>query len=72
MKQIIYGKIIDEDIDVWKPVEATKVSIDTYRIDANDSELEFRKGDLVQVREKEFCDGTKGIIAYRKLSSITQ
>jgi hypothetical protein len=66
--EAIYVKIIDEDIDVWKPAKAECIKDDIYKIIDTDDELEFNNGSIVQVKKKIFSDGEEGLIAYRKIN----
>lgn len=56
----IFIKILNEDIDVWRPVKATQISQYIFKItDTTDFEseldeiLEFKYGDIVKCREKD-------------------
>ncbi len=69
----IYVKLLGENLEVLRPVEATKVGKNTYKIISLNPEpkmekWEFKKGDVVQCTTKMFSDGEKGIIAKKKIS----
>ena len=64
MKSIIYIKVLDENINVWKPINALCIDENTYKIDDNDDEIEFKKGQIIKVVKKIFSDGTKGLVPY--------
>ena len=64
MKSIIYIKVLDENINVWKPINALRIDKNTYKIDDNDDEIEFKKGQIIKVVKKIFSDGTKGLVPY--------
>ena len=64
MKSIIYVKVLDENINVWKPINALCIDENTYKIDDNDDEIEFKKGQIIKVVKKIFSDGTKGLVPY--------
>ena len=56
----IFIKILNEDIDVWRPVKAVKIAQYIFKItDATNFEseldeiLEFKQGDIVKCREKD-------------------
>ena len=69
----IYVQLLDEGTDVWRPVSAELVSIETYRIvgDAPDPETErweFAPGDLVRCRHQQLSGG-ECLVAYERVSS---
>jgi hypothetical protein len=66
----IYVALLDEGIDVWRPVEARKVSPDTYLIvdrdyDPRTERWEFEPGTVVRCR-KENRDGREILVATEK------
>jgi hypothetical protein len=66
----IYIYLKNEDSDVWRPVEARQEG-EFYRIvsvreDATE-EWEFNTGDLVKCKERNFEDGTKGLVAIERV-----
>jgi hypothetical protein len=68
----IYIKLLGEKLEVWRPVEALKMGNDTYKIISPNPEpkiekWQFKRGDLVQCEDKVFSDGTKGVIAVKKI-----
>jgi len=67
--QKIYIKLINEEIDILKPVFAKKIDnkyyIDVSKNDSDDEELEFNHGDKVRLKKYKFSDGTKGLIAIK-------
>ena len=65
MKSIIYVKILNEDINVWKPINAILIGENTYEIIDEDDEIEFKNGEIVKVKKKIFSDKTEGLIAYK-------
>ena len=69
MKEIIYVKLVDEGIDVWQPVEAVFINEKTYRILDSDIEenAQFQNNAVVEVKDKEFQDGSFGLIAYKSI-----
>ena len=64
--QTIYIRLLDEGVDVWRPVRAETLRGERYRIisentDPEDEKWEFKTGDVVHCVEKELMDGTKSI-----------
>ena len=64
--QTIYVRLLDEGVDVWRPVRAETLRGERYRIisentDPEDEKWEFKTGDVVHCVEKELMDGTKSI-----------
>lgn len=54
-------KLLDEGTDVWRPVDAKKVSEDVYQLVGtnDDSEKwEYPTGSVVRVETREFASGT--------------
>ena len=56
----IFIKILNEDINVWRPVKAVQIAqyifkiIDTTKFESElDEILEFKYGDIVKCREKD-------------------
>ncbi len=56
----IFIKILNEDIDVWRPVKAAQIAqyifkiTDTTKFESElDEILEFKYGDIVKCREKD-------------------
>ena len=56
----IFIKILNEDIDVWRPVKAVQIAqyifkiTDTTKFKSElDEILEFKQGDIVKCREKD-------------------
>jgi hypothetical protein len=67
----IYVALLDEAVEVWRPVEAANEGEDRYRIlsanaDPEDERWEFQQGDLVRCRRKTFSDGGSGWVAFEK------
>ncbi len=59
----IYVALLDEGVEVWRPVEAQHLSGDTYRIveqqyDRETESWEFGPGDTVVCETIEASDGT--------------
>jgi hypothetical protein len=56
----IYMPLLDEGVDVWRPVKATKLTTDTYRIEGpipDDEEWAFAPGSVVRCERKSFSEG---------------
>ena len=56
----IFIKILNEDIDVWRPAKAAQIAqyifkiTDTTKFESElDETLEFKQGDIVKCREKD-------------------
>ena len=59
--ETVYVALRDEGVDVWRPVEAERISESVYRL-ANVSvpdaeEWEFSPGSTVQCEQRELSDG---------------
>jgi hypothetical protein len=69
---IIYVYLIDEGVDVWRPVQATQISSELFQIDPNavvlDSERwQFQPGQTVRCRWRMFETG-EGFEAFELVS----
>jgi hypothetical protein len=67
----IYIYLKNEDVDIWRPVEARPEG-KFYRIvsvkeDAS-QEWEFNTADLVRCEERQFEDGTRGLVAIERIT----
>ena len=68
----IYVALLDESVEVWRPVDATHVDADSYRIlgvneAPEDERWEFEEGTLVRCRARSFADGSAGLVAFEKV-----
>jgi hypothetical protein len=66
-RDTIYVALLDEGIDVWRPVEARRLAADTYLIvdqdyDRRTERWEFEPGTAVRCR-KESRDGRQILVA---------
>ena len=64
----IYVALLNEGVDVWRPVEATPLTSDTYRVEGGmdeDEEWEFTPGTIVRCEWKTFSGGERGLTAIR-------
>jgi len=62
----IYMPLLNAGTSVWRPVEATQLSADTYRVEGEipeDEEWAFSPGTTVRGSQKTFSDGEVGIAA---------
>jgi hypothetical protein len=63
----IYVRLLEEGVDVWRPVAATRVGESMYRI-AGDTPTgeswEYKTAELVWCRPRVFADGTHGLETY--------
>jgi hypothetical protein len=66
---LIYVKLLDEGVDVWRPVTAALVGPErTYEVlgeEPLDERWEFGPGTVVVCGEHRFDDGTRGMVALR-------
>ncbi|HNS00403.1 MAG TPA: hypothetical protein PKX48_14430 [Planctomycetota bacterium] len=58
----IYVLLLDENVDVWRPVQAERLSENTYRIlpqpyDRSTETWQFEPGDVVACEMLEFYEG---------------
>lgn len=72
-KEQIHVRLVEEPIDVWRPVEAEHVHDDVYRIveqsyDRSIETWEFEPGDLVVAEPTASSDAT--ILAATRLETI--
>ncbi len=70
-KETIYVALLDEGVDVWRPVEAIHEHDDVYSIvsvnsDPEDEHWQFHTGEAVRCRRKTFEGGATGMVAYEK------
>ena len=78
----IYVKLLDEGIDVYRPVKAFRLKNDFYQIIDDDKkayedafeEWEFKQGDIVSCMEKPLSEGIKKkeptLIAVKKVGTV--
>ena len=64
----IYVFLLDEAVDVWRPVQASKIARDRYRISLDivvpEGEVwEFGPGDIVRCEDRLFEGGKRGLVA---------
>ena len=62
----LYMPLLNEGTDVWRPVAATAVSAETYRIEGDvpeDEEWAFPPDAVVRCVAKTFSDGQAGLTA---------
>lgn len=66
-KTVIYVKITNEAVDVWRPVNAARISEDIYRLPHEkpdeDEEWEFPAGSIVRCIKKTFAGGGTELVA---------
>lgn len=68
MATTVFMPLLNEGTDVWRPVKATLISPNTYRIDGempDDQEWTFRPGAVVRCVEKAFAGGNVGLTVVR-------
>ena len=56
----------DEAVNVWRPIDAERISGDLFRIvspdpDPEDEIWEFKSGEIVRCEERAFEDGVRGL-----------
>lgn len=71
-KSTIYVPLLDEGVEVWRPVEALHKEANIFVIlstnsDADDEHWQFSAGQSVRCRHKTFADGKTGLEAYEKV-----
>ena len=69
--QEIYVALLDEGVDVWRPVQARALGGGEFEIlgIVPAGELwEFPPGTRVRCREHDFADGVAGLLAYAKVA----
>ena len=62
MTTTIYVKLMDEGTDVWRPVDAKKVSDDLFRLVGKNDESEmweFPSGSIVRVEKRTLSSGSE-------------
>jgi hypothetical protein len=62
----IYMPLLDEGTEVWRPVEATLVSADTYRVEGSmreEEEWAFAPGTVVRCESRTFSGGKNRLTA---------
>lgn len=67
----IYVALLDEEVDVWRPVDALPVGPGEYRIvshnlDPEDEHWEFQQGEVVRCYPKTFSGGVQGLVAVER------
>jgi hypothetical protein len=67
----IYVRLLNEGVDVWRPVAASHLQGDVYQIGAENQrpegeEWEFGAGELVRCRKRTFSGGTVGLVAFER------
>jgi hypothetical protein len=75
--ETIYVALLDEGVDVWRPIQARHISSDIYLIESvnmNPSleKWEFDTGDYVKCEEREIVNGNephKCKVALKKISA---
>ena len=63
---IIYMPLLNEGTDVWRPVEATQLSGDLYRVDGSvpeDEEWAFPPGAIVRCERTTIKEGKSDLTA---------
>jgi hypothetical protein len=70
-KVLVYVKLLDEGVDVWRPVSAEVASDGAYRLADDQPEgerWEFEPGTSVWCEERRFEDGILGLVATQRAS----
>ena len=68
----IFVALLDEGTPVWRPVTATNLGGQTYRIEGvvpQDETWQFLPGQLVECKQKTFSVGESGLVAVREVST---
>ncbi|MCP4090045.1 MAG: hypothetical protein GY746_09660 [Gammaproteobacteria bacterium] len=71
-EETIFVYLLNESVDVWRPVQARKLSDQLYRIvsentASEDEEWQFPSGATVRCEEREFSGDTTGLVAVEAL-----
>ena len=67
----IYMPLLDEGVDVWRPVEATHLSTGAYLVEGEvpvGEEWAFDPGTVVRCERKRFSGGEEGLTAVEVVS----
>jgi len=62
----LYVALLDECVECWRPVAAESLGSGLFRIVGavpDDEVWEYQPGEVVNVRERTFSDGSKGLVA---------
>jgi hypothetical protein len=67
----IFVALLDEGVDVWRPVQARPLGDDLFRIvgvdaDVSDESWQFPAGAIVRCERRQFSDGTTGLTAVER------
>jgi hypothetical protein len=67
-RRLIYVPLVDEGVDVWRPVIAEVVGDQTFRIvgeniSPDDEHWAFATGEVVRCEDHRFQDGSSGLVA---------
>ena len=67
----IYVYLLDEGVDVWRPVEAVHLGADRYRItsvnvDRSDEHWQFSTGDIVRC-SRQVLSGGPALVAHERV-----
>ena len=70
----IFVALLDEGIDVWRPVQARPLDQGLFRIigveaDTSDETWQFPPGAIVKCSSKQFSDGQSGMIAVEQVEA---
>jgi hypothetical protein len=66
----LYVRLLDEGIDVWRPIRGVHLSDDVYRIVSEPMESEhweFPSGSVVRCRPQFFPDGKEELVAFEAI-----
>ena len=77
MKQTatIYVALVDEGVDVWRPVAAKELEPGCYLLEGAmpaDEEWAFRPGQVVACELRSFSDGVSGLVATKLTAQKSQ
>ena len=70
-EETIYILLLNEGVDVWRPVQGIRKNDDVFLIPVDCEipeyeEWEFTPGTLVKCREKIFSGGERALVAYER------
>ena len=70
-EKTIFVALLDEGTPVWRPVAATALGGQIFRIEGvvpGDETWQFVPGQFVECRRKSFSGGTSGLVAVRAVT----
>lgn len=73
--EIVHVRMLDEGVDVWRPVRARRLASDTYELASDpvpaEEVWEFAPGDHVKVANRHLSEGSASVTAKVAVSRVT-